>query len=88
VNRGLIQKAIDEARGEGANLVIWDERDTFTIEHDDVGDLELSDDYLRAKMQDGKVVVYLELDSIYKLVVDAERARRPGSRAGFGGAGS
>jgi hypothetical protein len=87
VNRGLIQKAVDEARSGGANLVIWDERDTFTIEHDDVGDLELSDDHLRAKMQDGKVVVYLELDSIYKLVVDGERARRPGSRAGFGAAG-
>ncbi len=39
-------------------------------------------------MQDGKAVVYVEYDSIYKLVVEKERAARAGIRAGFGAAGS
>jgi hypothetical protein len=88
VDRALIQKAVEEARNEGANLVIWDERDTFTVEQDDVADLEISDDHLRVKMQDGKVTVYVELDSIYKLVVERERSRRSGARTGFGAVGS
>ena len=68
--------------------MIWDERDTFTVEQDDVPDLEVGDDHLRVKMQDGKVTVYVEFDSIYKLVVDRERSRRPGARTGFGAASS
>ena len=88
MDRALIQKAVDEARDEGANLVIWDERDTFTVEQDDVADLEVGDDHLRVKMQDGKAVVYVEFDSIYKLVVEKERSRRPGARTGFGAVGS
>jgi hypothetical protein len=88
VDRALIQKAVDEARDEGANLVIWDRRDTFTVEQDDVADLEISDDHLRVKMQDGKATVYVELDSIYKLVVEKERSRRSGARTGFGAEGS
>jgi hypothetical protein len=88
MDRALIQKVLDEARNEEANLVIWDRRDTFTVEQDDVADLEIGDDYLRVKMQDGKVTVYVELDSIYKLVVEKERSRRSGSRTGFGAAGS
>jgi DNA-binding LytR/AlgR family response regulator len=88
VDRALIQKAVEEARNEGANLVIWDKRDTFTVEQDDVADLEISDDHLRVKMQDGKVTVYVELDSIYKLVVERERSRRSGARTGFGAVGS
>jgi hypothetical protein len=88
VDRALIQKVVDEARDEEANLVIWDRRDTFTVEQDDVADLEVGDDYLRVKMQDGRVTVYVELDSIYKLVVDRERSRRPGARTGFGAVGS
>ena len=88
VNRDLIQKAIDEARSGGANLVIWDERDTFTVEQDDMADLEVGDDHLRVRMQDGRVTVYVELDEIYKLVVERERARRSGARAGFGAASS
>jgi hypothetical protein len=79
VNRDLIQKAIDEARSGGANLVIWDERDTFTVEQDDMADLEVGDDHLRVKMQDGRVTVYVQLDKIYKLVVE-----KTGARAGFG----
>jgi hypothetical protein len=79
VSRDLIQKAIDEARNGGANLVIWDERDTFTVEQDDIGDLEVGDDHLRVKMQDGRVTVYVQLDKIYKLVVE-----KTGARAGFG----
>jgi hypothetical protein len=88
VDRALIQKAVDEARDEEANLVIWDRRDTFTVEQDDVADLEVGDDHLRVKMQDGRVTVYVEFDSIYKLVVDKERSRRPGARTGFGAASS
>ena len=83
MDRALIQKAVDEARDEGANLVIWDRRDTFTVEQDDVADLEVGDDHLRVKMQDGKAVVYVEYDYIYKLVVEKERSARPGVRAGF-----
>jgi hypothetical protein len=86
MDRALIQKVVDEARSEEANLVIWDRRDTFTVEQDDVGDLEIGDDHLRVKMQDGRVNVYVELEEIYKLVVEKERSRRSGSRAGFGAA--
>jgi hypothetical protein len=88
VDRALIQKAVDEARDEEANLVIWDRRDTFTVEQDDVADLEVGDDHLRVKMQDGRVTVYVEFDAIYKLVVDRERSRRYGARTGFGSASS
>ena len=88
MDRALIQKALDEARSEEANLVIWDRRDTFTVEQDDMADLEVGDDYLRVKMQEGKVTVYVELDDIYKLVVEKERSRRSGTRAGFGAASS
>ncbi len=88
MDRALIQKAVDEARNEEANLVIWDRRDTFTVEQDDVADLEISDDHLRVKMQDGKATVYVELDSIYKLVVEKERSHRSGARTGFGAASS
>ncbi len=34
-------------------------------------------------MQDGKAVVYVEYDYIYKLVVEKERSARTGVRAGF-----
>ena len=88
MDRELIQKVVDEARAEEANLVIWDKRDTFTVEQDDVGDLEVGDGHLRVKMQDDRVTVYVELDSIYKLVVEKERSRRSGTRAGFGAASS
>ena len=88
MDRVLIQKAVDEARTEGANLVIWDRRDTFTVEHDDLADLEVGDDHLQAKMQDGKLTVYVEFASIYKLVVERERSRRAGARAGFGAVSS
>ena len=88
MERALIQKVIDEARSEEANLVIWDKRDTFTVEQEAVADLEISDDHLRVKMQDGRATVYVELDSIYKLVVEKERSRRSGARTGFGAAGS
>ena len=88
MDRALIQKVVDEAKSEEANLVIWDKRDTFTVEQDDVGDLEVGDDYLQVKMQDGRATVYVELNSIYKLVVEKERSRRSGARAGFGATSS
>jgi hypothetical protein len=84
VDRELIQKVVDEALAEEASLVIWDKRDTFTVEQDDVGDVEVGDGHLRVKMQEGRATVYVELDSIYKLVVEKERSRRSGARTGFG----
>ena len=83
MNKELVQKALDEARDEGANLVIWDERDTFTVEQEDIAGLEVDDDHLRVKMQDGRTTVYVQLDKIYKLVVE-----KTGARAGFGIASS
>jgi hypothetical protein len=83
MEKQLIEKIIGEAKTEEANLVIWDRRDTFTIEADDIGEIETNDDHLRIPMQDGKVVVYVGYDYIYKLVVEKERSARPGVRAGF-----
>ena len=89
MRKELIQEAIQEAEKEGANLVIWDRRDTFTVEADDVKEIEANDDHLRVKMQDGKATVFVEYDHVYKLVVEKDRAGtgRAGSRAGFGAAG-
>jgi hypothetical protein len=39
-------------------------------------------------MQDGKAVVYVEYDYVYKLVVEKERSARTGVRAGFGASSS
>jgi hypothetical protein len=50
MGRQLIEKVIEEARDEGASLVIWDRRDTFTVESDDVKEIEANDDHLRVKM--------------------------------------
>ncbi len=83
MEKQLIEKVIDEAKTEEANLVIWDRRDTFTVESEDVVQIETNDDHLRIPMQDGKAVVYVEYDLIYKLVVEKERSARPGVRAGF-----
>ena len=88
MKKQLIEKVIEEAKGEGSNLVIWDRRDTFTVESDAVKNIEANDDHLRVEMQDGKAVVYVAYDSIYKLVVEKERTARAGIRAGFGAAGS
>ena len=88
MDREIVKRIVDEARDEEANLVVWDKRDTFTVEQDDMLNLEVSDDHLRVKMQDGRVTVYVEFDSIYKLVVDRERSRRSGARTGFGAASS
>ena len=86
----LVGKIVDEAKSEEANLVIWDRRDTFTVESDDVDKIEVADDYLRVHMQEGKATVYVQLESIYKLVVEKERSgkSRAGARAGFGAARS
>ena len=84
MDREIVKRIVDEARDEEANLVIWDKRDTFTVEPK--AEVAAEDDYLTVKMEDGKSTVYVEYDSIYKLVVERERAARPGSRAGFGAA--
>ena len=84
----LVGKIVDEAKSEEANLVIWDRRDTFTVESDDLGKVEVTDDYLRVDMQEGKATVYVTHDSIYKMVVEKEKSGkgRSGARAGFGAA--
>ena len=84
MDKQVIEKVVEQAREEEANLVIWDRRDTFTVEPDDLSDIEITDGYLQAKMQDGKATVFVEFESIYKLVVERERKSRTGSRAGFG----
>lgn len=89
MEKQLIEKVVEEAKGDGSNLVIWDRRDTFTVESDAVKQIEANDDHLRVEMQDGKAVVYVAYDSIYKLVVEKERgAARAGIRAGFGASSS
>ena len=90
MRKELVEQVVEEAKNGGANLVIWDYRDTFTVENDDVSEIQVADDHLRVKMQDGKATVFVEYDSIYKLVVDKDRAvgGRPGARAGFGATGS
>jgi hypothetical protein len=88
MERQLIEKVIDEAKDGGANLVVWDRRDTFTVEAEDVKEIETNDDHLRIMMQDGRAIVYVEYDYIYKLVVEKDRSVRAGIRAGFGAAGS
>jgi hypothetical protein len=82
VDREIVRRIADEAREEEANLVVWDKRDTFTVEPK--AEVSVEDDYLKVKMEDGKATVYVEYDSIYKLVVEKERAGRTGTRAGFG----
>lgn len=86
MDRGLIEKAIEQAKNEESNLVIWDRRDTFTVEPDDLAEIEINDDYLQVRMEKGKATVYVEYDAIYKIVVEKERISRRGSRAGFGAA--
>ena len=88
MERQLIEKVIDEAKDGGANLVVWDRRDTFTVEAEDVKEIETNDDHLRIMMQEGRAVVYVEYDYIYKLVLERDRSVRAGIRAGFGAAGS
>ncbi|MDQ4107034.1 MAG: hypothetical protein M3157_07695 [Actinomycetota bacterium] len=84
MDKKVIERVVEQAREEEANLVIWDRRDTFTVEADDLSELELADGYLQVRMQDGKATVFVEFDSIYKLVVEKERKARAGIRAGFG----
>jgi hypothetical protein len=83
MEKQLIEKILNEAKTEEANLVIWDRRDTFTVEADDLGTIEPNDDHLRIPMQDGLLVVYVTYDYIYKLVIEKDRSARPGVRAGF-----
>ncbi len=82
MDRDIVRRIADDAREEEANLVVWDKRDTFTVEPKAEGSVE--EDYLKVKMKDGKATVYVEYDSFYKLVVEKERAGRVGTRAGFG----
>ena len=82
MDREIVRRIANEAREEEANLVVWDKRDTFTVEPK--AQVSVEDDYLKVKMEDGKATVYVEYDSIYKLVVEKERVGRAGARAGFG----
>lgn len=79
MRKELVETVIEEARSEKSSLVVWDERDTFTVEPEDLDGLEIADDHLKIRMQDGRTIIYVGFDAIYKLVVNKER-----SRAGFG----
>jgi hypothetical protein len=81
MDREIVRRIVDEARGEEANLVVWDRRDTFTVEPK--ASISAEDDYLKVEMEDGRATVYVDYDSIYKLVVEKEHTAR-GARAGFG----
>jgi hypothetical protein len=82
MDREIVKRIVDEAREEESNLVVWDRRDTFTVEPK--AEVSVEDEYLRVKMEDGKATVYVEYEAIYKLVVEKDRSSRPGTRAGFG----
>ncbi len=82
MDREIVRRIVDEARSEEANLVVWDRRDTFTVEPK--AEISVEDDYLKVEMEDGKATVYVDYASIYKLVVEKERTARAGIRAGFG----
>ena len=83
MDKEIVKRIVDEANDEEANLIIWDKRDTFTVEPQ--AEISVEDDYLRVRMEDGKATVYVAYDSIYKLVVEKERTARSGTRTGFGG---
>ena len=82
MDQETVKRIVEEASDEEANLIVWDRRDTFTVEPK--AEISVEEDYLKVKMEDGKATVYVEYDSIYKLVVEKERASRAGTRAGFG----
>ena len=84
MDREIVKRIVDEAREEESNLVVWDKRDTFTVEPK--AEVSVEDEYLKVKMDDGKATVYVGYDAIYKLVVEKDRSSRPGTRAGFGAA--
>jgi secreted trypsin-like serine protease len=84
MDKKLVEQIISEAKDAEANLGVWDKRDTFTVEKEDVEKIEVSDGYLKASMQDDKATVYVELAEIYKLVVEKEKAKKGSSRTGFG----
>lgn len=88
MNRELVEKVVDEARSEESKLVVSDRRDTFTLESKDVANIELGDDHLKVTMEDDKATVYVEFDSIFKLVVEEDRSGKSSTRAGFGSARS
>ncbi len=56
MRKELIQKAIDEAAKEGANLVIWDRRDTFTVENGDVKEIEVEIKRIPGALESGLFV--------------------------------
>ena len=74
MDREIVKRIADEAKSEEANLIIWDKRDTFTVEPK--AEVSVEDEYLKITMEDGRATVYVEYDSIYKLVV-GEGAHRP-----------
>ena len=84
MKRELVERALEEARSEEAKLVVWDWRDTFTIEPK--ADVSLEDEYARVELEDGKSVIYVEYEYVYKVAIEREKsaARKGGPRAGFG----
>lgn len=79
MKKDLVEKVVEEARSGKSDLVVSDEKDTFTVESEDLDDVEVADDHLRVKMQDGRSTIYVEFEAIHKLTVNKDRGR-----AGFG----
>lgn len=84
MKRELVEQVLEEARSAESKLAVSDRRDTFTLEPDEVTNAEAGEDHLKVTMEEGKATVYVEFDSIYKLVVERERSGRSSTRAGFG----
>lgn len=84
MKRELVEQVLEEARSAESKLAVSDRRDTFTLEADEVTNAEAGEDHLKVTMEEGKATVYVEFDSIYKLVVERERSGRSSTRAGFG----
>ena len=82
MDREIVKRIVDEAREVEAKLIVWDRRDTFTVEPS--AEISAEEDYLLVRMEDGKASVYVEYGQIYKLVVEKEKIGRQGQRAGFG----
>ncbi len=79
MKKALVEKVVEEAKSGKSDLVVSDEKDTFTVESGDLDGLEVAEDHLRVEMQDGRTTIYVEFEEIHKLIVNKDRGR-----AGFG----
>ena len=55
MNREIVKTIVDEARGEESNVVVWDKRDTFTVEPK--AEVSVEDEYLKVKRDERRATV-------------------------------